>query len=74
MMVNSTGIKSTLVIKYVTGQDEKGRDILKTQRIQKIKPSALDESIFEVAVVLGSLLENEKVKVVRENENLIAEA
>ncbi|KOA18161.1 hypothetical protein CLHOM_34950 [Clostridium homopropionicum DSM 5847] len=70
-MINSTAMKSTLAIKYVAGQDEGGKDILKTQRLGSVKTAATDENMFLVAAALGSLLLNPSVEVRRENENLI---
>lgn len=70
-MINSTNIKSTLVIKYLGGQDDSGKDIFRTQRLVNVKPSAADEDVFAVATALGTLLENPNVEVLRENDNLI---
>lgn len=70
-MINSTGIKSTLAIKYLAGQDTEGKDIFKTQRLSNVKTSATDENVFLVATALGTLLENPSVQVTRENQNLI---
>lgn len=70
-MINSTSVKSTLAIKYLAGQDENGKDVFKTQRLQKVKPTATDEDVFAVAAALGSLLENSNVEIIRENDNLI---
>lgn len=70
-MVNSTSVKSTLAITYLVGQDEEGKDVFKTQRLQKVKPSVSDEDVFIVASALGDLLENPDVEVIRENDNLI---
>ncbi len=70
-MINSTNIKSALVIKYLGGQDENGKDIFRTQRFSNVKPAALDEDVFGVATALGTLLEISSVEVLRENDNLI---
>jgi len=70
-MINSTATKSTLAIKYVAGQDEGGKDVLKTQRLSNVKTAATDENVFLVATALGALLLNPSVEVRRENENLI---
>lgn len=70
-MINSTNVKSTLAIKYLAGQDEEGKDVFRTQRLQKVKPNATDEDVFAVATVLASLLESPSIEVIRENNNLI---
>ncbi|QGU93849.1 DUF1659 domain-containing protein [Clostridium bovifaecis] len=70
-MINSTSVKSTLAIKYLAGQDENGKDVFKTQRLQKVKPAATDADVFAVGAALGSLLEHSNVEVIRENDNLI---
>lgn len=73
-MINSTNVKSTLAIRYLAGQDEKGKDVFRVQRLQKVKPSATDEDVFAVATALGNLLENPSVEVTRENNELIVNA
>ncbi|MEA4825513.1 DUF1659 domain-containing protein [Clostridium sp. JNZ J1-5] len=70
-MINSTGIKSTLVVKYLAGQDKNGKDLFKSQRFANVKTTAKDEDLFAVAKALGNLLENPNVEVMRENDSLI---
>lgn len=73
-MAKSTNIKSTLVIKYHAGQDEKGKEIYKNQRLSKVKPTATDDEVFAVAGALANLLDDPVVEVFRQNDNLIANA
>lgn len=74
MMAKSTNIKSTLIIKYHAGQDEKGKELYKNQRLSNIKPTATDDEVFAVAGALASLLDDSAVEVFRQNDNLIANA
>ncbi|MCY6370215.1 DUF1659 domain-containing protein [Clostridium ganghwense] len=71
-MAKSTNIKSTLIIRYHAGQDEKGKEIYKNQRINKVKPAAGDDDVFAVATVLSKFLDDPVVEVFRQNDNLIA--
>lgn len=73
-MVNTTTVKSVLVIKYLVGQDEQGKDVFKVQRLQNLKTDAKDEDVFNIATALGNLLENHDVEVTRQNAQLIVAA
>lgn len=70
-MAVSTKVQSTMIIKFKTGTDANGEDILKSQRFSKIKVDAEDESILAVGTELGGLLKYSLAEVVREDLNLV---
>jgi len=71
MAINSTKVQSTMVVKFKTGVDEKGKDIIKNQRFSKVKVVATDENILLVGQALGTLLKYPLIEVDREDQNLI---
>lgn len=70
-MINVRNYKSSLVLKYLTGADEKGRDVFKTQKLQKLIPEATDEDVFDIALEIKKLLRFEDVRVFRENNTVL---
>jgi len=71
MAVRSTKVQSTMVLKFKTGVDETGKDIIKSQRFSKVKVIATDENILLVGQAFGTLLKYPLVEVAREDENQI---
>jgi hypothetical protein len=71
MAVTSTKTQSAFVMKTKEGVDLNGKDIVKSQRFSKIKVDALDDQIFEVSDVLGTLLKYPVIGVVREDDNTL---
>jgi hypothetical protein len=71
MAVKSTKVQSTMNVKFKTGIDAKGNDILKNQRFSKVKVTAGDSNILAIGTVLGALLKYPMVDVAREDINII---
>jgi hypothetical protein len=71
MAVQSTRVNTALSLKYKTGIDASGNDILKTKRFSNVKVIAPDQNIFDTAAALSSLLKYEVTDVVRNDDNLI---
>lgn len=71
MAVKSTKVQSTMNVKFKTGIDAKGNDILKNQKFAKVKVTAADSNILSVGTALGALLKYPMVDVVREDTNII---
>jgi hypothetical protein len=73
MAVLSTRVQNNMVIKFKTGLDEDGNDIIKGQRFSKLKVNSTEEDIHAIGTALGSLLRYEVVEIIRENQSLVAE-
>jgi hypothetical protein len=71
MAVKSTKVQSTMNVKFKTGIDAKGNDILKNQKFSKVKVTAGDSNILAVGTALGALLRYPMVDVAREDTNII---
>lgn len=74
MAVQSTRVNTALALKYKTGVDASGSDILKTKRFSNVKVTAPDQNIFSTAEALSSLLKYEVVDVLRSDDNIIVGA
>jgi hypothetical protein len=71
MAVQSTRVNTALALKYKTGVDASGNDILKTKKFSNVKVIAPDQNIFITAEALSSLLKYEIVYVLRNDDNVI---
>lgn len=56
MAVSSVKLSSALVLKIKTGVDTKGNDLFKNISIKKVKASALEQDVYDVAQGIGGLL------------------
>ncbi|MCY6371231.1 DUF1659 domain-containing protein [Clostridium ganghwense] len=72
-MAKSALIKSDVAIKYHFGQDDKGKELYKKQRLTKLKPTATDDEVFAVATAVSKFLEDPITEIYKENENLLTE-
>ncbi|WMJ81475.1 DUF1659 domain-containing protein [Clostridium sp. MB40-C1] len=72
-MAKSTNIKSSLFLKYHLGQDDKGKEVYKTQTFNNVRTAAADEDIYSVGMALGSLLPDPIVEIFRKNVHLLTE-
>lgn len=71
MAATSTKMQSTMLLKYKTGVDAKGKDILKNERFSKLKVNAKDEDILAVANVIAALMAYPVSHVLREDQSAI---
>jgi hypothetical protein len=55
-MVESTLVSSSMVIKYVSGVTSDGKDIVKSQKFNKLRKDMSDEDIFAVGTAIMSLM------------------
>ena len=55
-MIESTLVSNAIVIKYVSGVNSSGKDIIKSQKYNKIRTNMNDADIFAVATAIMSLM------------------
>lgn len=67
-MAVSKLLKTTLNLNYISGLDEKGKEIHKNQRFSKIKKNTSDDDIFEVAQAFVSLMPLESAPEIRRED------
>jgi hypothetical protein len=71
MVVQSTLVNTGMSIRYKTGIDALGNDIVKAKKFSTVKVAAADDAILLVATTLGTLMKDEVLEIVRSNESLI---
>lgn len=74
MAANSMLVQSAMLIKYKTGVDQRGKDIIKTERFSKLRLDCTDDEILEVANAMGQALKYPVAHLSRENEQRIMNA
>ena len=72
-MVESTLVSSSMVIKYVSGVTSAGKDIIKSQKYNKIRKDMSDEDIFAVGVAIMSLMVDQIVDLAKTLEYTLTE-
>ncbi|MCT8978319.1 DUF1659 domain-containing protein [Clostridium sp. CX1] len=71
MAATATKLSSSLIIKYIDGVDSKGKEIVKKQSFSKIKTSAAEQDLFDVAKEIEKLIGKTLDEVIREDQNSI---
>jgi hypothetical protein len=71
MATNSTKIQSAMILKFKSGVDTTGKDIIKNQSFSKIKVAATDDELLAVGTALGGLLAFPLVDVSRQDQSTI---
>ncbi|MHC1719485.1 MAG: DUF1659 domain-containing protein [Clostridiaceae bacterium] len=72
MAVTATKTDCSMVLKFVQGVDEFGRDIIKSQKFSNLKTTALDQDIYDVAMALETLMPDPLVEILKNDENALA--
>lgn len=73
MAVNSTKVQSNMVLKFKTGTDGNGDDVIKSQRFSKVKVNVLDDAVLSAGSALAALLKYPNAEVVREDISLLTQ-
>lgn len=71
MSTKSTTVQSTVSLKFKTGVDAKGKDVLKSQKFSNVKVTASNDDIYTVGTSLGTLLMYPVTDVIRDDSNQI---
>ena len=58
-------LDSSIQLKFKIGEDGEGKDITRSRTFNRINSTISDEDLYEVALVLESLQEHERVATVR---------
>ena len=58
MAITADMVKKSLILEYVVGTDDKGKDILGSQRFSKVKTAATDDALDAVAKAIATVLKN----------------
>lgn len=71
MAIISTTVQSAVSLKFKSGVDAQGKDVLKTQKFSNVKASASNDDVYAVGASLGTLLAYPVTNVLREDSNEI---
>ena len=74
MAAKATKLQTTLLIKYKDGVDAKGKEIIKNMRFSKVKTTATEQNILDVALEIEKLLGVTLDEVIREDQSGITVA
>lgn len=69
MAVNQVRLTSALILKVKSGVDSKGNDVFKNISLKKVKTSAAEQDVFDVAQGLAGVLRNPVEGIMRQDLN-----
>ncbi|MCH5138871.1 DUF1659 domain-containing protein [Clostridiaceae bacterium UIB06] len=69
MAAKATKLHTTLIVKYEDGVDAKGKEIIKSQSFSKVKTTAAEQDLLDVALQIEKLLGKTLNEVVREDQS-----
>lgn len=72
-MATSTKVHTSLVLKFKTGINKAGKDIIKEQSFSGVKVSAIDDDIYAVANSIENLLKYPVVQILKADESAITQ-
>lgn len=72
-MATSTKVQTSLVLKFKTGVNKAGKDIIKEQSFSGVKVNAVDDDIYAVADSIGNLLQYPVVQILKSDESAITQ-
>jgi len=71
MAVTADMVKKSLILEYVVGTDDEGKDVLGSQRFSKIKTAATDDALNAVAQAMAPVLKNGLLYVKKEEDSVL---
>lgn len=69
MAVNQVKLTSALLLKVKSGVDTNGNDVFKNISLKKVKTTALEQDVFDVAQGLAVVLKNPVDGIMRQDVN-----
>lgn len=74
MAAKATRFESSLIIKYKDGVDKNGKEVIKKQSFSKVKTTALEQDIFDVAKEVEKLLGKTLDDIIRGDQSSVVNA
>lgn len=71
MSTTASKLESAVVIKYKTGLDKNGKDVIESQRFSKVGTAVTDQAVYDTAQVIGTLLNYPITQIVRDDQSSI---
>ncbi len=73
-MAKSTIVKTSIALRYVAGQDEKGKEIFKKQTFNKVNIAATADQLYNVANAMATMLVSGSADIFKEEESAVTNA
>jgi hypothetical protein len=74
MAIQSTLVNTALSIRFKSGIDEAGRDVIKAKKYSNVKVTAAPEDLLFIGTALGNLMKYELVEVQRSDDSVLLNA
>jgi hypothetical protein len=74
MAVNQVKLSSVLVLKVKTGVDSSGNDVFKNISLKKVKTTAADQDVFDVAQGFKNVLKDTVAGIMKQDVNELVSA
>lgn len=74
MAVQSTLAKSALALRYISGVDSKGNDVIKAKKFTNVKVEATAQNIYDAAQALAPLMKYPMSEIVRTDDSVLINA
>lgn len=71
MSTKSTKLQCSLQMRYKTGVDAKGKDVIKKQSFSKVKTDAVDDDVLAIGTAISAVLKYPVVQILRDDINHI---
>lgn len=65
MALNMVSMDYTLQLKFNIGEDDDGKVITRTRTLNRIRPDAADEDLYEMALALADLQQYDVADIIR---------
>ena len=74
MAILNTLVDTAMNIRFKAGVDALGNDIIKGRKYSNLKVTAASEDIFLIGTVLGNLMRDEVVEILRSDDTILVNA
>ena len=74
MAVQTTLVNTGLSLRYKTGIDQNGKDIIKAKKFSNVKVTAVNQNLFDVATAFSPLMRYPALDVLRTDDSAIMNA
>lgn len=71
MSTKTTKVQSSLQMRYKTGTDTSGKDIIKKQSFSKVKPAVTDDDVLAIGTAVAAVLKYPVVQILRDDVNQV---
>ena len=74
MAVQTTLVNSGLSLRYKTGIDQNGKDIIKAKKFSNVKVTAVNQNLYDVATAFSPLMRYPTLDILRTDDSALMNA